>query len=199
MDRSPHRFVALVAAVLVSASAPVALAGTAVRLSVAELVQRADLCLEGRVTAARAILEPGKRIDTEYTVAVERTFWGEAQASRAIRIPGGVLPDGSGMLIPGLPSLAVGDEAILFLSKADSAGMRMPIGLAQGRMVVATDRFGKKRVVRDQAGLAWASPAGASGSVQPAPVQLADARAVIEYSGVVADIEAAVAAKRVRK
>jgi hypothetical protein len=165
--------------------------GTTVRLSVAELVLRADLCLEGRVTAARAVLEPGKRIDTEYTISVERTFWGEAQASRAIRIPGGVLPNGSGMLIPGLPSLAVGEEAILFLSKSDVSGMRMPIGLAQGRMVVATDRFGKKRVVRDQAGLAWASSAGGTGSVQPA-----DDRSVVEYAAVVADIEAAVAAKR---
>jgi hypothetical protein len=164
------------------------LPGTAVRLGVPDLVQRSDLCLEGRVTAARAILEPGKRIDTEYTISVERTFWGEAQASRAIRLPGGVLPDGRGMAIPGLPSLAVGDDVLLFLSKPDALGMRMPIGLAQGTMKVATDRAGKKRIVRDSSGLAIA---GADGKTRPA-----DDAAVLEYAAVLAEIDAAVAARR---
>jgi hypothetical protein len=184
------------AAILLAAPAPApAPVGTAVRLGVADMVERSDLCLEGRVTAARAILELGRRIDTEYTISVERTFWGEAQASRAIRIPGGVLPDGRGMVIPGLSGMATGEDVILFLSKADAVGMRMPIGLAQGKMRVATDRFGKKRVVRDQAGLelANATPAGA-GTARPA-----DEAATLEYAAVVAEIDAAVAARRAKK
>lgn len=182
------------AAVLLAAPGP-APAGTAVRLGVADMVERSDLCLEGRVTAARAILEPGRRIDTEYTISVERTFWGEPQASRAIRIPGGVLPDGRGMVIPGLSGMATGEDVILFLSKADPVGMRMPIGLAQGKMRVATDRFGRKRVVRDQAGLelANATPT-AAGTARPA-----DEAATLEYAAVVAEIDAAVAARRAKK
>jgi hypothetical protein len=176
------------AAILLAAPAPF---GTAVRLGVADMVERSDLCLEGRVTAARAILEPGKRIDTEYTISVERTFWGEPQASRAIRIPGGVLPDGRGMVIPGLSGMATGEDVILFLSKADALGMRMPIGLAQGKMRVATDRFGKKRVLRDQAGLELAST---TGTAKPA-----DEAASLEYAAVVAEIDAAVAARRAKK
>ena len=177
-------------AVLLAAPTP-APVGTAVRLGVAEMLERSDLCLEGRVTAARAILEPGKRIDTEYTISVDRTFWGEAQASRAIRIPGGVLPDGRGMTIPGLSGLSNGEDVILFLSKADALGMRMPIGLAQGKMRVSTDRFGKKRILRDQGGLELA---GASGSARPA-----DEAAVLEYAAVVAEIDAAVTARRAKK
>ncbi len=161
------------------------------RLSIADLVDRSDLCLEGRVTASRAVLEHGQRIDTEYTISVARTFWGEAQASRAVRLPGGVLPDGRGMVIPGLPGLSVGDEAILFLSKPDTTGMRMPIGLAQGRMRVAADRSGRKRIVRDQEDLALAGPAG--GAARPA-----DEKAVLDYAAAVAEIEAAAAARRAR-
>jgi hypothetical protein len=160
------------------------------------MVERSDLCLEARVTAARAVLEPEKRIDTEYTLSVERTFWGEPQASRAIRMPGGVLPDGRGMVIPGLPGLAVGDEVILFLSKSDSTGMRMPIGLAQGRMRVAADLSGRKRIVRDQQDLVLASPSGSSSSGE---AQAADEKAVLEYAAAVAEIEAAAAAKRARQ
>jgi hypothetical protein len=159
------------------------------------MVERSDLCLEGRVTAARAILEPEKRIDTEYTLLVERTFWGEPQAARAIRLPGGVLPDGRGMVIPGLPGLAVGDEVILFLSKSDSTGMRMPIGLAQGRMRVAADPSGRKRIVRDQEDLVLANPSGSSGA---RGTGLADEKAVLEYAAAVAEIDAAAAAKRAR-
>lgn len=176
----------LVCALTAFIAAP--LPGTAIRLGVSELLGRSDLCLEGRVTAARAILEPGKRIDTEYTISVERTFWGEPQASRTIRLPGGVLPDGRGMVIPGLPALSTGDGVVLFLSKPDALGMRMPIGLAQGTMRVATDRFGKKRVVRDSSGLAIAGPDGRT--------RAADEAAALEYAAVVAEIDAAVAARR---
>ena len=179
--------------VLLLAIAPAALParplGTAVRLTIGELVERADLCVEGRVTAARAFAGPGRRIDTEYTFAVERTFWGEPQASRAIRIPGGVLPDGSGMAIPGLPMLAEGEAAILFLSKADALGARMPIGLAQGRISVATDAKGRKRLVRDLSGLALVAEGGARAGAVRAQEELG-------YAEVVAAIESAVAARR---
>src|SRR5262249_1221127 len=121
--------------------AAAAAAGTAVRLSLRDLADRSDLCLEGKVVGSRGVLESGKRIDPEYTLAVERTFWGEAQASRAIRLPGGVLPDGRGMVLPGLRALEPGEEVLLFLSKPDPVGMRVPIGLAQGTLRVETDRL----------------------------------------------------------
>jgi len=160
-------------------------AGTAVRLGVPELLERSDLCLEGRVIAVRAVVEGQRRIDTEYTIQVARTFWGEPQAVRVIRIPGGVLPDGRGMTIPGLPRLALGEESILFLSVADASGMRMPVGLAQGRLRIKKDLAGSKRLVRDGEGLTVLEPAGS-----------APRRAVLDYAGTLAEIEAAAARRR---
>jgi len=164
--------------------------GTVVRLSPAERIDRCDLCLEGRVTAARAILEPGGRIDTEYTISVARTLWGEPQASRPIRLPGGVLPDGRGMAIPGLPSLALGDEVLLFLSGPDASGMRIPIGLAQGRLRVVTDRNGRKRLAPDAGGLAFAGPGRSLAT---------GGETVPDYPALIAEIEAAAAARRARE
>jgi hypothetical protein len=170
---------------------PALRAGTAVRLGTGDLVQRCDLCVEGRVLSARAVAGPGKRIDTEYAIQVERTFWGDALATRTVRLPGGVLPDGSGMIVPGVPTLAVGEDAILFLSAADPAGMRIPIGLAQGKLRVARGAGGRKRLVRDSLGLALVDPAGG-------PARAAGESAVLDYAAVIADIEAAVAGRRAR-
>jgi hypothetical protein len=174
----------LVPVLLLACLSP-AWAGTVVRLEIPQLLEGSDLCLEGRVIAARAVLEGRKRIDTEYTVQVSRTFWGEPQAVRVIRIPGGVLPDGRGMTVPGLPRLALGEEAILFLSRADASGMRMPVGLAQGKLRIETDRDGRKRLISDTEGLVVLSPAGRS-----APP------AVLDYGGTSAEIEKAASRRR---
>jgi hypothetical protein len=166
-------------------------AGTAIRMDIPALVEGAQLVVEVRVLATRAVRGPNNRIETEYALAVDRTFLGEAQASRSIRLPGGVLEDGRGMIVPGLRSLAAGEDAILFLSGADSAGMRMPVGLAQGELRIVTDLRGRKRIARDQAGLELVDAHG--GAVAPA-----DAAALFDYADVVARIEAAAAAKHAR-
>lgn len=166
-------------------------AGTAIRLDIAGLVDNADLALEGRVQRARAVLDPsGKRIDTEYTLVVTRTFLGEASSTRTIKLPGGVLPDGRGMIIPGLPSLEPGEDVILFLSHANASGMRMPVGLAQGKLRVVTDVKGERRLVREQGDLAL---------VDGATARPADASIVLDYAATIARIEAAVAAKHARE
>jgi len=184
----PRFLTALSLSIALAAAAP---AGTAVRLTLADLADRSDLCLEAKVTAARAILESGKRIDTEYTLSVLRTFWGEAQASRAIRLPGGVLPDGRGMVLPGLRGLEPGEEVLLFLSKPDPLGMRVPIGLAQGTLRVETDKLGRKHLVPDERGLAIVAPGGAPQANEPPRV--------LDYAAAVAEIESALAARRARE
>lgn len=199
---------ALAVASFALATGRLAHAGTAIRLDVAGLVDRADLVLEARVSSARAVLGPANRIDTEYTLVVERTFFGDAatlrgggygdaaptsgtdaRPTRVIRMPGGVLPDGRGMVIPGLPALVMGERAILFLTRADATGMRMPVGLAQGRMRVIADAAGKKSIVREQADLALVD-------ARTGAAAQADAKAYYDYAATVAEIEARAGHKR---
>ena len=83
-------------------------AGTALKMELPEVVERADLILEARVLSARAF-ETSGMIETEFLLQVDRTFHGEDQPYRSIRIPGGVLEDGRGMILAGMPRLVVGE------------------------------------------------------------------------------------------
>jgi hypothetical protein len=167
-------------------------AGTAIRLDVSGLVERAELVIEGRVIAARAVLGPASRIDTEFTIAVEHTYCGDPLATRVIRWPGGVLADGRGMIVPGMPHLAVGHSAILFLTSADPSGMRMPVGLAQGELAIRVSPDGAKMLARDQSDLALIDPRTGESA-------RADSKSFLDYADTVACIEAGVAAKRARQ
>jgi len=123
-------------------------AGTALRLDVAGLVHASELVLEGRVLAAEPHDEAGLLV-TEYLIEVERTHKGPHQATRAVRLPGGVRADGSGLLIPGLSAPAPGQEVLLFLGPESRAGARLPTGLAQGLFTLERLPDGSKRLARD--------------------------------------------------
>jgi hypothetical protein len=165
-------------------------AGTAVRLELPELVQHSDLILEGRVLAARTF-ESRHGIETEYLLEVARTFEGQDQPHRAIRIPGGVLPDGRALLLSGLPKISTGEDVLLFLSRESATGVRMPVGLAQGKYRVVTRRDGSRVLVRNAAGVALVNP-------QSGALTTPRARLVREYVDMVAEIEAALALKHSR-
>lgn len=173
-----------------SAPEPEARAGTALRMDLDVLVAGADLVFEGRVTGARVEETPEGLIETVYTLATERLYQGAGAvgAWREVRLPGGVLPDGRGMLIPGVTRLEVGEDALLFLSAEGPRGVRMPVGLAQGRYRIETRLDGRKVAVREQGGL---------GLIDPASGTLADADGVFvrDYAELVADIQAAVATR----
>jgi len=164
-------------------------AGIAVRMDLEQLVERADLVIAGRVLGARALEAPGGRIDTEYTLDVDRTFWGEDLGQRIVRMPGGVLPDGRGLMLPGMASLVPGEELVLLLSAEGTDGLRVPIGLAQGKFRILTTRAGARVALRSQAGLELLRPA--TGDVRPA-----DESELMEYAELAARLEAAVARKR---
>lgn len=172
-------------------SAPVA-AGTAIQLDLPGLVDRAELVLEGRVQSIECARDPRGRIETRYTLAVARTFFGEAVAQRVVRVPGGVLPDGSGLVLPGLPRLALGEETLLFLSAESRTGLRVPVGLAQGRFRVERTVNGARLLVRDVTDLALVDeqghllPEGATSQT-------------FDYAATIARVEAAVAARTERE
>jgi hypothetical protein len=165
-------------------------AGTAVRLeSIQELVDEAHLVLEGYVRQVRPLVGPGGLIETEYTLDVDRTFLGEERAERVLRLPGGVLENGNGLLLPGMPTLVAGEEVLLFLSDTGSTGVRMPVGLSQGKFRVETSLDGTRRLSRRHGALTFVDPmTGATSD--------AGAAAVFDYAEVMAEIHAAVAARR---
>jgi hypothetical protein len=190
IHRSPllARGLLALGALLMPALSP-ASAGTALRLDTAGLVANADLIVEGRVLHRRAVVDARGRIATEYVLDVARTFWGADEPLRVVRLPGGVLPDGRGLALPGMPRLAAGEDVLLFLAGAGE--LRMPVGLAQGKYRVYVDRGGMKRVRREHAGLALASG-------NASEVDDAEPYALATYAELTAEIEAALSAKRAR-
>ncbi len=160
-------------------------------MDIAALVDASDIAFQGTVLTKHARLGANKLIETEYVFKVEKTFWGEELKSRSVRIPGGVLPDGRGLILAGMPTLAEREEVVLFLSKSSGGGLRMPIGLAQGKFAVERLENGATRLVRDSSQLQLANPL--TGKLEDAP-----ARSVHGYAQVTGEILAAVAARKAR-
>jgi hypothetical protein len=162
-----------------------ATAGTALRLDLPALVRRSDLIVETRVLGAQPLEIEGLLL-TEYLLEVSRTFRGVHEPYRFLRLPGGLRADGSGLLVPGVPHLLPGEEALLFLGAEGREGMRVPTGLAQGKLGLRTGADGTKRLVRDarSTGLVDESHGGRGARGE---------RALVDYAEVVAVIEAAAA------
>ena len=160
-------------------------AGTAIKLDTQALVDRSEWVIEGRVLSARVSVGSNGRPETEYQVSVDVPYWGGAEALRVFRFPGGVLPDGSGMVVPGLPVLRAGEDVILFLTAESRAGWRMPVGLSQAKYVKLRDARGRDVVVREHTDLKLLDTS--TGQVQDAA-----ARESKSYAELRAEIEAAV-------
>ena len=164
-------------------------AGTAIRMEVTDLAVAADLILEARVLSSVALENEG-RIETEYVLEVDRTFAGEDRGLRAIRVPGGVLEDGRGMMLAGMPSMRTGEEVLLFLGREHRGGLRMPVGLSQGKFELVRQPDGAKRLVRNTAGVTLVRRDGVRVE--------SEGRVVMDYADVVSRIEAARALRRDR-
>jgi len=129
-----------------------AAAGTALRLDLAGLARHSELIVEARVLSARPVEVDGL-LATEFLLEVARTFKGTDETYRAVRLPGGVRADGSGLLIPGMPRVLAGEEAWLFLGPESANGLRMPTGLAQGKLGIRRLPGGGRRLVGDLSGV----------------------------------------------
>jgi hypothetical protein len=167
-------------------------AGSVQRLEIEQLLGQCDQAFEGRVTNIRVVEKGSKCLETEITLSVSRRFWGQAGGEFLLRIPGGVLPDGRGLLIPGMPCFREGEELLLFLSAESRRGTRMPVGLAQGRFRVEARAGGAKVLVREQDDLEFLDP-------RTLRTSSAEPRALFDYAAVVARIEAAAQQRRQRE
>lgn len=93
------------------------------------------------------------------------------------------------MLLAGMPRIEPGENVLLFLSEPGAGGIRMPVGLAQGKFRILTRADGSRIVVRDAAGVTLVQP-------RTGALVRGEGRSVIDYADVVAQIEAASATKR---
>lgn len=167
-------------------------AGTVTRFAIEDLVQRSDQAFEGRVVSCTTRVGARGRIETEYGVRVARAFVGTGGTVRTFRLPGGTLPDGSGMIVPGMPRLSQGEDVLVFLTAESASGSRMPVGLAQGKLRVVTAADGRKSLVRDVLDLEIVEVRGAQGPGRIDPPTL-------DYASTITRIEAAVAARAAAK
>ena len=165
-------------------------AGTAVRMDLGELVDRAGLLFEGHVVSATPVDIDGD-VFTDYQLIVDRTWWGDDLGSRTVRLPGGALPTGRVTLVPGMPSLVPGDDVVLALTEADDLSRRVVVGLSQGRWRIVGDGHGGKLALRGGEGGAIVD----APSALPVPVDRLD---VMDYADLVSRLEAATAARRAR-
>ncbi|MFT5286383.1 MAG: hypothetical protein ACI8TQ_002551 [Planctomycetota bacterium] len=197
--RSPMRLLLSAFVVLVVATATVYLpfsstsveAGTARRMDVSGLLDASDLAFHGTVLSKRAGLGAHNLIETEYVFQVKRTYWGQELTTRVVKLPGGVLPDGRGLVLAGMPSLNKGEEVLLFLSESSGGGLRMPIGLAQGKFTIQRLLNGSVRLVRSAAALQLSNPA--TGKIEEAPKH-----SLFDFAQVQAEVLIAAAARRTR-
>lgn len=155
-------------------------AGTALALSLEDVFDRADLVVEGEVIGRSAGVTPTGSIYTDWTIASHKTHWGAHAPERTIRLPGGVLPSGRGMVIPGMPRLTVGEEVLLFVGAASGEGLRMTVGLAQGKYRIVTGPAGMRAAVRATDHLTTLAGEGASRGARPTVFDYADLSARLE-------------------
>jgi hypothetical protein len=164
------------------------LAGTAVEMDLGEVFAHSGLVFEGRVVHGQSAESPLGSIYTDWQIAVDRTWWGDDQPTRTVRLPGGVLASGKAMLIPGMPSLVPGEDVVLMLTDPSADGTRVPTGLGQGKYRIIADALGAKHAIRTGEHLTLATSAGMFAGK--------DRIAVLEYADLVAQLEAATQAKR---
>jgi len=170
-------------------------ASTALRMDLTQLVGGADLVLEGRVVSTTPLVAADGLVHTEIQLLVERTYWGEHLGVRTLRLPGGVLPNGRGTLVPGMPQLAMGQDVVLVLSPETHLGSRVVCGLAQGHYLLLREARGRRLAVRSQ-GSATFDPQADFGALVPGGVGAAE---VMEYAELVARLESAVAERSARE
>lgn len=163
-------------------------AGTALKMDLGEIVESSGLVFEGKVLGGRSAESPEGAIFTDWQIAVDRTWWGEDEPTRTVRLPGGVLANGKAMMVPGMPSLVPGEDVVLMLSEESQGGLRMPTGLSQGKYRIVADSHGAKRAVRTGEHLTLATSVGSLAGQ--------DGLSVLDYAELVAQLEAATQTKR---
>lgn len=138
---SPQPVTRIIVALIATAvlAAPAGFAATVRALSLADLVAESDVVVRGSAISQRVSRHPRLGIARTVEVRVDRQLIGEAPTQLEVLLLGGELDD-KAIHVPGEAELAVGDEAVLFLSRVGGEPARFRVvGLAQGAFRVIRD------------------------------------------------------------
>ena len=130
---------------------------TLLQLSNARLVTSSTAIVRGTVTASHAALS-NRTIYTHYAVQVSEQWKGASGSTVDLALPGGAL-HGVRQSYPGVPTLQVGSEYVLFLW-AGKSGMTQITGFDQGMYLVGPGGQGQLTVSRPAAGELMVGPGG---------------------------------------
>lgn len=133
------------------AAAPPASATSVIRMSVADMTDRAEVIVHGRCVRKQARMGKDDEIVTDITLEVFEAVKGELGRSFEFTVYGGVLPE-RGSAIAGAPTYKTGEELLVFLGPVNDRGLRMVIGLAQGKYTIRRER-GQTLAFRNLQGL----------------------------------------------
>jgi hypothetical protein len=120
------------------------LASTVERLTLAEVVARAERIVEGEVSAVECAADFRGRPATRVTIEVKTNLKGDAKSQLSFLFPGGVDAQGNRLVIPGVPAFRKGETVVLLVTAPSKAGLRLPVGLGQGAYRATTDASTKK-------------------------------------------------------
>ncbi len=127
-----------------------AAASTVRPLNIEQLTQHAGRIVAGRCTGVQVVRDARLGADvTIVTVRVDDVLKGTAAPTLAIRHVGGSGGAPGTTAVAGMPAIAPGQHVVLFLYPESASGLTSPVGLGQGRFVVAPDEKGRRLVVND--------------------------------------------------
>jgi hypothetical protein len=109
-------------------------ATTVVRLSLDDMIRKAQSIVHGRVRSRTTHWSSnGKLILTTYTMDVQETIKGPASQSVELTAIGGKI-GALTLYVSGMPSFETGEEAVVFIEK--SGAYSVVVGLSQGKFSV---------------------------------------------------------------
>src|SRR5690242_14609373 len=119
--------------------APCASATTLQKLTTDDMIRQSSGIVRAKVTGARAAMR-GRDVYTYYQFQVSENLKGSSPQQIEVAVPGGVTR-GMRQMVPGAPSMAGGQEYVIFLWTSKS-GLTQVIGLSQGLFSVAQNAAG---------------------------------------------------------
>ncbi|MFQ5876835.1 MAG: hypothetical protein ACE5JH_03940 [Acidobacteriota bacterium] len=113
------------------------------RLSLEQMTSASETIVEGRIESVRSFWK-GKRIWTEITLTVGRSFKGSRSATLTFLQPGGRVesPVPLAMIVPGVPPHREGERGFYFLQPGGTAAENVVVGLMRGYVPVRRDGRG---------------------------------------------------------